>query len=258
MIALFSATGNSRLVAQAIAPLTGNEPIVPVLTLTTPMVTGQDRIIWIFPVHAWGVPGVVEDVIRRLRFDPATEQYLIVTCGDDIGHTDRIWRRLIAASGGTTAGAFSIHMPNTYVLLPGMDTDTPAREKAKLTDAPARIRYIAGAINSHSTATDVTPGSLATFKSHVIRPFFRRFLMSPKPFHADTRLCTRCGACVSSCPLGNITIRDGVPQWGDRCATCLACYHACRRHAVCYGTRTRAKGQYHAPSSLPRSVEARK
>lgn len=67
MIALFSATGNSRLVAQAIAPLTGNDPIVPVLTLTTPMVTGRDRIIWVFPVHAWGVPGVVEDVIRRLR-----------------------------------------------------------------------------------------------------------------------------------------------------------------------------------------------
>ncbi len=252
MIALFSATGNSRLVAEALAPLLGNEDIIPILTLDQTKVAGQNRIIWVFPVHAWGVPGIVEDVIRSLSFDQSTEQYLVVTCGDDIGRTDRIWRRLIASRGGTPGGAFSVRMPNTYVLLPGMDTDSDSLAAVKLIDAVDRIRFIAKAIRHRMTITDVTPGTMAGFKSRIIRPFFRQFLMSPQPFRYDSERCRGCGACARACPLGNITMNsDNRPEWGDRCATCLACYHVCQSHAVEYGSRTRRKGQYHAPDSLP-------
>lgn len=252
MIALFSATGNSRLVAEALSPRLGNEKIIPILTLDQSMIEGQNRIVWVFPVHAWGVPGIVEEVINRLRFDADTEQYLVVTCGDDIGRTDRIWRRIIAARGGRTAGAFSVQMPNTYVLLPGMDTDSDNVAANKLIDAVPRIEFIAKAIRHHAKITDITPGAIAGFKSSVIRPFFRRFLMSPEPFHFDKDRCRGCGGCAKACPLGNITMDAGNrPEWGERCATCLACYHVCRSHAVEYGSRTRRKGQYQAPDSLP-------
>ena len=251
MIALFSATGNSRLVARSLAILNANEPIIPILTLTQDMVEGQDRIIWVFPVHAWGVPGVVEDVIGRLNFPPATKHYMVATCGDDIGHTDRIWRQLIESRGGTTVGAFSIRMPNTYVLLPGMDTDSDSVAAGKLLDAPSRIEFIAKAIRHGMAITDIQPGALPWLKSRLIRPFFRRFLMSPKPFHADPSRCAGCGRCAKACPLDNITLdTEKHPQWGDRCATCLACFHVCSSHAVEYGGRTRREGQYIAPKSL--------
>lgn len=252
MIALFSATGNSRLVANALSPLLGDEKIIPILTLDQSSVAGQNRIIWIFPVHAWGVPGIVEDVIRNLSFDSTTEHYLVLTCGDDTGRTDRLWRKLVTSRGGICMGAFSVRMPNTYVLLPGMDTDSDSVEAAKLLAAPARIEFIAKAIRHRMSITDLRPGAIPGIKSGMIRPFFRRFLMSPRPFHADSSRCLRCGACVRACPLGNITMDFGnTPSWGERCATCLACYHVCGSHAVEYGSRTRRKGQYHAPVSLP-------
>lgn len=252
MIALFSATGNSRLVATALVPLLGNETITPILTLDDSQVEGQNRIIWVFPVHAWGVPGIIEEVISRLAFSPDTEHYMVATCGDDIGRTDLIWRRLIKSRGGNPIGAFSVQMPNTYVLLPGMDTDSDNVEAAKLLDAPARIRFIAKAIRHRMAITDVRPGAAPGLKSGLLRAFFRRFLMSPRPFHADVTRCTGCGSCARSCPLANISIdADRHPQWGDRCATCLACYHVCPTHAVAYGNRTKKKGQYHAPSVFP-------
>lgn len=253
MIALFSATGNTRLAAEYLSSLTGHEPIVPLLTLDQSQVEGCQRIIWMFPIHAWSVPGAVEEVIRRLRFSPATEQYMVATCGDDAGRADRIWARLISARGGRPTGAFTVIMPNTYVLLPGMDTDSPALESRKLADAPARLRYIAKAIRHHMAITDVKPGTAPGLKSGLVKSFFRHFLMSPKPFHAIADACVGCGDCVGVCQLGNITQtgRGAVPGWGDNCMTCLACYHRCPRHAVAYGNRTAHKGQYRAPASLP-------
>lgn len=258
MIALFSATGNTRLAAEYIAPLTGNEPIVPLLTLDQSQVEGCQRIIWMFPIHAWSVPGAVEEVIGRLTFSCDTEHYMVATCGDDAGLADRIWARLIKARGGNPTGAFTVIMPNTYVLLPGMDTDAPDLETRKLADAPARLRFIAKAIRHHMAITDVKPGAMPGLKSGLFKSFFRRFLMSPAPFHAIADACVGCGACVSECQTGNITQshKGAVPEWGDNCMTCLACYHRCPRHAVAYGNRTAHKGQYHAPESLPGSDEA--
>jgi len=252
MIALFSATGNSRLVADALSALLGHEAVVPILSLNASGIEGARRIVWVFPIHGWSAPPIVEEAIGRLRFDADTEQYMVAVCGDDIGRADRRFRRLVESRGGRVKGCFSVRMPNTYVLLPGMDTDSPDVEASKLLAAPARIKFIAKAIRHHMPLTDVTPGAFPALKSGLLRTVFRRFLMSPKPFHALPDRCRRCGLCARVCPLGNITIgADRIPRWADRCATCLACYHTCPTHAVAYGHRTAGKGQYHAPDALP-------
>lgn len=251
MIALFSATGNSRLVAENLAARLGGETIKPLLTLRQSDVDGERRIIWIFPVHGWGVLPVVRDSIERLTLSPTITNYLVLTCGDDIGHTDRHFSELIESRGGKLQGAFSVRMPNTYVIFPGMDTDPVDVERKKLTDAPSRIAVIAEAIDGNKSVTDVIPGALASLKSGLIRRLFLRYLMSPKPFHVIERDCKRCGACSRACPLGNITMSvERLPQWGMKCATCLACYHRCPAHAVAYGKITARKGQYRAPDNL--------
>ncbi|MHC1611577.1 MAG: coenzyme F420 hydrogenase/dehydrogenase beta subunit N-terminal domain-containing protein [Candidatus Methanospirareceae archaeon] len=45
-------------------------------------------------------------------------------------------------------------------------------------------------------------------------------------------LCTYCGACVASCPLGHLKWIDGRPKRPEKkaaCEDCEVCYHACYR-----------------------------
>lgn len=40
-------------------------------------------------------------------------------------------------------------------------------------------------------------------------------------------LCTNCGACVASCPLGSLALEEGRPALKGRCTACGLCYEQC-------------------------------
>jgi ferredoxin len=251
MIISFSGTGNSLSVARQLSRLLGEE-----LTqlrgdlLTSPDgrsidCRGSERVVWVFPVYSWGVPPMVADVMRRVTIAAVGDvpHFMVATCGDDTGLTHLQWRRLMAARGWKAVGAYSVTMPNVYTLMKGFDVDSPQVERDKLARAAVRVTAIAPRIADGERVDDLTVGRWAWLKSRVIYPWFIRFAMSPRPFHS-TGSCTSCGRCANCCPAGNITLDDGLPRWGDRCALCLRCYHTCHAHAVAYGKATRGKGQY--------------
>lgn len=244
MILWFSGNGNSRFVAEQLAEKLGDECrfMLDCQTLDAK----ERRIVWVFPVYSWGIPPVVLSRLRNMKLPPEAEHYLVLTCGDDIGYTDRQWRRELLRRDAAckVRSAFSVIMPNTYVLLPGMDTDKPAVEEAKISAATERLRFVCKAIRTGARIeADVTRGSMPWLKSKVLYPLFVATLMSPKPFHSDDR-CVGCGKCAATCPMKNIEMRDNRPVWGKNCAMCLGCYHVCPHHAVCYGHRTDGKHQY--------------
>jgi ferredoxin len=245
MILYFTGTGNSGYAAQQLAALTDDRAIA----LTEPgadVDARGERVVWVMPVYSWGVPPVVAALMRRLDLGATGRHFLVVTCGDDIGNTHRQWQRLARRRRWSTAGQWSLQMPNTYTLMKGFNVDSTDVARRKLEAAPTRLEHIARAIMADSDEVDVVRGSWAWAKSAIIRPWFARFAMSPRPFHA-LESCTGCGRCASLCPLGNIAM-DGTPRWGDNCALCLRCYHACPQHAVAYGKATVGKGQYLCPN----------
>lgn len=246
MIAVFSGTGNSLYAATLLSSRLGDRIVTysPDGALPQP---ADGRIVWVFPVYSWGVPPVVEQWIERTSCTHL-DHYCVLTCGDDAGLTAGQWRRLIERRGGRACSVFSVIMPNVYVLMKGFDVDSESVATLKLSRVPARIEDIAQHIAAGEEGIDdVTRGSFAWIKSKVIYPWFKRYAMSPKPFHA-TEACTGCGSCARHCPLHNITMVDGRPRWGDRCALCLRCYHQCGSHAVAYGKATEGKGRYLCPT----------
>ena len=254
MIFYFSGTGNTRLVALRLGELLGERVVemdvrgdaAPAFTL------GEgERVVWCFPIYSWGVPPVVARFIGRVALSGAegARHYMVCTCGDDCGNADRQWRRRLAARSWHGAEAYSVQMPNTYVLMKGFDTDSREVAAAKLATAPAAIAAIAEAIMAGRPA-NYTRGRWAWIKSAIIYPWFCRFDMSPKPFSVNGG-CTACGLCSRICPTGNISAgADGHPCWGDDCALCLRCYHSCPRRAIRYGRATEGKGAYLAPRRL--------
>lgn len=243
MIVYFSGTGNSRAVAQRLARLLGDS----CQDLTTTLsLRSEKRVVWVFPVHSWGIPPVVAKVLRRMV--PGAVHHLVATCGDDAGLTDRRWRHILESRGCATGCAFTVIMPNTYVAMPGFDTDSPATEQSKLSAMEGRLLVIADAILAGRSVTDVCRGAFPAIKSHVIYPWFIRHAISPGRFAVDTTVCIGCGKCTAVCPVDNVTPDpQRRPSWGTDCTGCLACYHVCPRRAISYGSFTRGKGQYLCP-----------
>ncbi|MBQ6965294.1 MAG: EFR1 family ferrodoxin [Bacteroidaceae bacterium] len=228
MTYVFSGTGNSQWVANRLQGLVDDDA----------KVYGM-----VFPVYAWGIPKIVEEYIQNHLQDilKADYVYAIMTCGDDIGHADEVLSKQLE---GRLDAVFSVHMPNTYVCLPGFDVDKAEVAEAKVKETIQRLPTIAESINRRERRTEVTRGKWAWLKTQVLRPLFNKFLINDKYFYTN-RYCSHCKRCVRGCPLNNITMdEDGKVGWKhEHCTMCLRCYHRCPNNAVQFGKFTKKKGQ---------------
>ena len=181
--------------------------------------------------------------------------HAVVTCGDDCGLADRMWRKAITDRGWRDGAMMSVQMPNNYVSLPGFDVDPENVRISKLQAYLERVREVGAKIreaeSSGEKVTDIVRGSFAWIKTRVIYPWFVRHAMSPSRFSVNDE-CISCGKCARHCPLGNITMQPSQhnpealrPCWRNDCAGCLGCYHICPVHAINYTSATRNKGQYY-------------
>lgn len=255
MIICFSGTGNSLYVAKMLAQSL-NDRVVELkdellIDNRHAMLVCKNelRLVWVFPIYSWGLPPVVKDFMMRVQLRNAAGlgHYMVATCGDDAGLAHKQWRKIAKRRRWTDIGAFTVKMPNTYTLMKGFDVDPTDVADRKLAKAVETVKSITDDILEQRIVNKVTTGRWAWIKSRIIYPWFVGHAMSPKPFHA-TDACSGCGLCAKSCPLENVMMWKRRPEWRERCALCLRCYHICPNHAVAYGKATADKGQYICPN----------
>ena len=251
MIFYFSGTGNSEYVAKQLAARLGDRLVkmgdaVAHADYDYTLSEGE-RVGWVFPVYSWGPAPIAVEFASKVvlhGYGCNTYSYMVATCGDEVGEAVAMWRK--ALRGIECQAAFSVQMPNNYILLPGFDVDSKSVENAKRDAAPKRIDEIMAAVKSGSCVCDVMVGSMPRLKSRLVYPLFRRFYMSDKGFKVDRGKCTHCGLCSKVCPVGNVKMsEDATPQWDGRCEMCLSCIHRCPARAIEYSKVTRNKGRYH-------------
>ncbi len=253
MIYYFSGLGNTKYVAQTIAESIGEEKyFIPDADPIEQIFSGSS-LGFLFPIYSWGIPEIVMEFIHALPEDfiqevknRNTPVWMVCTCGDETGNAPEMLKDCLAKRELELKASWSVIMPNTYVLLPGFDVDSPEVEKQKLENSIIAVKAIAEKIKKGAWEWNLHRGSFPGLRTKVIYPLFKRWGISTKKWHFSPA-CVKCGKCVKSCPVKNISLGSAGPIWGDNCLSCLACYHNCPYHAVEYGKITCKKGQYLFP-----------
>lgn len=238
MIYYFSGTGNSKHVAEKLSVLLGEE----LRSMGEACVDACDVLGLVFPVYAWGLPSVVEEFVRNIKGIKPAYVWAVMTCGDDMGYTDKILSSELKRVGLKLDSVYSVSMPNTYVCLPGFDVDADDVATKKVASTDERIPIIVVNINERKSVVDVVRGPMPFLKSYILRPLFNNTLVTDRFFHTNSN-CNSCGLCARNCPLYNITMDSGKVVWKGNCTGCLRCYHQCPNKAIQFGCFTKNKGQ---------------
>lgn len=259
MIFYFSGTGNTRWAAERLAQETGEQLLFIPEELKKKELRYElqegERLGFCFPVHGWQPPKIVREFISHSTFlpspvtlHPSPFTYALVTCGDSIGRTMEILEKELEAKGLHLDSAFSLIMPESYVCLPFMYTDTPEREREKISQASKDLSGYIELIKERKAGEMHTMRGLTPWTfSHVIGAYFNARMITDRKFTVDADQCIHCGKCEKACPTGDVTLQEGLPTWqhDGSCTNCLACYHHCPQHAINYGSITRKRGQYY-------------
>ena len=247
MIFYFSGCGNSRWAAETLSnSLHESLYYIPneLRHLSQYTLEDDEALGFVFPVYAWAPPQYVIDFIKKIVFTSKPSYiYFVCTCGDETGYSKRFFERALEDKGWSLNSCASLVMPETYVNLPFFYLDTKEKELLKKHNAEQKLVSVISKIKNRQSFSEMNLGTLPFFKSYILKPFFYKFLISDKPFKA-TDACVSCGKCSSLCPLDNIVLVDGKPQWKGDCLNCMSCYHHCPTNAIQFGKQTKGKGQY--------------
>ena len=94
MIFYFSGTGNSAWVARQIAKAQQEELLAIAEEINKNKeyaLKDGEKVGFVFPVYAWGPPGIVLRFIRQLKMKNPEYLFFVCTCGDDTGRTAQVF-----------------------------------------------------------------------------------------------------------------------------------------------------------------------
>lgn len=247
MIVYFSATGNSKYVAERLARSPKDETVsIPDLLDAGDLdleLTQGESLGLVTPTYFWGLPSVVTEFLDKVSVSGAGYTFLVATYGSTTGAVGGIVKRALADKGVALSARFEVKMPDTWTPIFDLsDEHAVARLNAEAERQIAGAIQLVGRKQEGDFIRHKTPAPTGCAAS-VLYDKAR----TTNHLSVDDA-CIGCGVCAKRCPTHAIEMRDGYPVWvKDRCAMCLGCLHHCPKFSIQYGPNTRAHGQYVNP-----------
>lgn len=245
MILYFTGTGNSRYIANAITSITKDELVSineKIKTKDTQAIQTDGRLVFVLPTYGWRIPRVVEEWVRKTEFTGVEKVWFIMNCGSGIGNGAGYIQKLCREKSFFCMGTMGITMPENYIAM----FQTPDKQEAAtiIKKADPVIKEAGQMIAEGKAYPDPNPNILDKFLSTVVNPVFYKVFVKADGFYAKDS-CIGCGKCQEICPLQNIKMKDGKPEWGKDCTHCMACISRCPAEAIEYGRKSVGKRRYY-------------
>ncbi len=122
MICYFSATGNSKYVAQRISSAIG-EDSVSIEGLDPSTLSGEKIFGLVTPVYYWTLPRIVSGFLEQVKLNDPEYVFLVITYGTTTGACRANAAKILSKNGVKIDAAFDIRMPDTWT--PMFDLSDP-------------------------------------------------------------------------------------------------------------------------------------
>lgn len=241
-IYFFTGTGNSLNAAKNIAEALPDCELVAICKDTPLEVpAGCERIGFVFPDYAGGLPKMVEDFIHNMKLPNQGDTYVfaVATYGGNAGGViAQAGEQLKRRNWQLHYGATILSYPNAVTLYPmvklvGFFTRRARRSTKRVAEK---------IVSKQRTTIPVLKESAQ--KRH--ENFMARIHDSDSGYQVNDD-CISCGICAGVCPAKNITINDGKPIFHHQCECCMACIQHCPKRAINYKNKTQKRRRYTHP-----------
>lgn len=238
MIYYFSATGNSKAVAEVLAQELGEQAVDITRTNPEPISSEENYVGFVFPIYAWAAPEAVLAFADRVKPGNAF-CFAVCTFSNEAGMALQQFAEHFPLDSG-----YGVVMPDNF---PVFDKIVETEESAarKLTAAKPRITQIAQALREKQENFDVKVGTDGQDKTYVRSLNFNRVSRKTAPFWVEADKCIHCGLCQRICPAGAIELMGTLPEWKKQsCYLCAGCLNRCPTEAIQYGNFSKGKYRY--------------
>lgn len=243
----FTGTGNSLMVANDIARQIEGELI------SIPKALNQGRVkvntnvaVIVFPVYMWGIPLIVERFVKSIENLKDKTVYAIATYGGMPAATINKFEKTLESCNGKLAAGFAVRMPGNYTPFYGAIAEEKQKQIFKAWQK--KCKTIAEYINANQQGKKENTNALINLLFSVLlyNLSSKQIPVMDKDFWAEDK-CNQCGICQKVCPVHNIDLNNGHPEWKGHCEQCFACLHWCPEQAIQYGKKTVGRKRYHHP-----------
>ncbi len=248
MILYFSATGNSKYVAERIAKEL-EDVAVSIGSQSSDITLKENEVLGIVtPTNWWELPVIIREFVQNINIHSSKNPYIFVvsTYGTTPGASGSDMKHELKKRGYVLSAAFSLKMPDNWT--PIFDLSNPEEVKKQNEEAEIYLNKLIDRIQTREL------GNHQEHKTpYFLKPLTNAFLnyeRKTKHLYVEDS-CIGCGLCAKKCPVQAIEIRDKKPEWvKDQCTMCLGCLHRCPKFAIQYGNgKTKVHGQYKNPNT---------
>jgi ferredoxin len=250
----FSGTGNSLKIARDIAERLEECELVPIAKVwqQDQLASTSEKVGFIFPLYYFGLPKIVYDFINNIELAKSNYFFAVITrAGNADGAPLQQLDNILETKTKKLNAGFFIRMPNNFII--GYNTDSEAVQKEFFENAVNQVEKITNIIKENGESFQKE----TSISERMNKKFHDKVYASDKSFYADEN-CNNCVICESVCPVNNIVLAEGLPQWQHKCQQCLACINYCPEGAIQFGAKSLETGRYHHPEITVQEIMTQK